>query len=297
MKKLSNIIKFIFEHPLSGRHKLKAIYKFLKWQTSQLIYRRLVVKPFVGNTRLWAIKGMEAATGNIYTGLHEFNEMGFLLHFLQPEDNFVDVGANIGAYSILASGVAGARSISIEPVPATFKVLQKNIELNSLNTKILALNMGIGSGEKDLYFTDNKSTCNHVVLNVNQPEKGLVKVTVNSLEKLLENEQVPSLIKIDVEGFEQEVINGAGKILRNENLKAIIIELIGGGERYGFDEENIHGQLLKYGFLPYQYFPFERRLTNTTTQLTNNSIYLRDIEFVKNRIKNARPVSVFSESF
>src|ERR1035437_5920947 len=130
MKRLLNILKFIIKHPLSGKHKIKALYKFFRWQFTQLISPRLVVQPFIGKTKLWARKGMEAATANIYTGLHEFNEMGFLLHFLQPGDTFVDVGANIGAYSILASGVIGSRTISIEPVPTTFNTLQKNIVLN-----------------------------------------------------------------------------------------------------------------------------------------------------------------------
>ena len=45
------------------------------------------------------------------------------------------------------------------------------------------------------------------------------------------NEQCPSLIKIDVEGYENEVINGAEKTLENQSLKAIIIELNGSGSR------------------------------------------------------------------
>src|ERR1035437_1403596 len=108
MKRLFNILRFITKHPLARRHRIKALFKFFSWQFTQLTSPRLVVQPFIGKTKFWARKGMEAATANIYTGLHEFNEMGFLLHFLQPDDTFVDVGANIGAYSILASGVTGA---------------------------------------------------------------------------------------------------------------------------------------------------------------------------------------------
>ena len=257
----------------------------------------MVVEPFIGSTKLWAQKGMEAATANIYTGLHEFNEMGFLLHFLQPEDIFVDVGANIGAYTILASGVIGARSISMEPVPTTFDILLKNIELNGIEDKVLALNIGVGSEESSLYFTDNKDSSNHVVLNINKDEAGLIKVHTNTLVKILLNEQCPSLLKIDVEGFEQEVINGASKIMENQKLKAVIIELIGEGKRYGFNEENIHLQLLKYNFSPYQYFPFDRKISTVPGHRTSSTIYMRDINFIKMRIGNAKPIYVFSEYF
>jgi len=44
------------------------------------------------------------------------NDMGFLLHFLRKDDLFLDVGANIGSYTVLAGGAVGAKSISFEPV-------------------------------------------------------------------------------------------------------------------------------------------------------------------------------------
>jgi thymidylate synthase len=63
---------------------------------------------------------MTGATGNIYAGLHEFEDMAFLLHLLRSEDMFADVGSNIGSYTILASGVVGAKSVAFEPVPSTY---------------------------------------------------------------------------------------------------------------------------------------------------------------------------------
>ncbi len=56
--------------------------------------------------------------------------MSFVLHFLRNTDLFIDVGANLGAYSILASSVSGARTIAFEPVPHTFQLLKNNIALN-----------------------------------------------------------------------------------------------------------------------------------------------------------------------
>ena len=59
--------------------------------------------------------------------------MGFLLHVLRSEDLFVDVGANVGSYTILACSVVGARGISFEPVPSTYKRLVENMRLNHLD--------------------------------------------------------------------------------------------------------------------------------------------------------------------
>ncbi len=71
-----------------------------------------VIVHWIGGTRLAARRGMTGLTGNIYAGLHEFADMAFLLHFLRPSDLFADVGANVGSYTILASGVVRCPTVA-----------------------------------------------------------------------------------------------------------------------------------------------------------------------------------------
>jgi len=293
-----SILKFISNHPLSKKHKLKAFTRFLKWQVTQTINPHAVVYPFIGTTKLWVRKGMTGATGNIYTGLHDFEDMSFLLHFLRAGDMFIDIGANIGSYTILAAGVAGASCIAIEPVPQSFEILKKNISLNKLPGKVTALNMAIGSQKGILSFTKHLDTINHVILdNDNKNGYPLIKIPSDRLDAVLTGKQKPSLIKIDVEGFEQEVINGATTLLGDKTLQAIIIELNGSGGRYGYDEKKIHEQIKGYGFSSYQYRPFNRELVSITGFENLNTIYLKDIDFVKARLRSADNISVFSEKF
>lgn len=289
-------LKFINNHQLAKKHRLKAVTRFLQWQISQKLNPHLVAYPFIGNTKLWVQKGMTGATGNIYTGLHDFEDMCFLLHFLRRGDLFIDIGANIGSYTVLAAGVAEATCISIEPVPQAFDLLKKNVSINNLFDKVTALNIGIGSQKGILSFTKNLDTVNHVILE-NHHEQGeeLIQVFCDCLDSLLANKQKPSLLKIDVEGFEQEVINGAQGVLNDGALKAIIIELNGSGGRYGYDENNIHQQLLSFGFYSYQYAPFTRQLKRVEAFGNLNTIYLKDIHFVEERLKTADPFFVFSE--
>jgi hypothetical protein len=122
-------------------------------------------------------------------------------------------------------------------------------------------------------------------------------VEISSLDLITATERAPSLIKIDVEGFEQEVINGANALLRNEELKAIIVELNGSGERYGYDEGKIHEQLLGNNFQPYMYDPFTRKLSLLKTFGNHNTVYIRDLNFVEQRLKTAAPIEVFNEKF
>lgn len=85
--------------------------------------------PWVGSTSLVIETGMTGATMNLYCGLHEAADMAFVLHVLRACDGFLDVGANVGSYSILASGVAQARTLALEPIPATRRRLSDLIAL------------------------------------------------------------------------------------------------------------------------------------------------------------------------
>jgi hypothetical protein len=135
MKRFFTIIKSIFNHPIGKRNKWGCLKKFLSWQLSQAIFSYSAVYSFVGDTKLLVAKGMKCATGNIYVGLHECEDMTFLIHYLRPTDNFFDVGANIGSYTILASGVAGCHTVTLEPIPSIFKTLNTNIFLKGCSKR------------------------------------------------------------------------------------------------------------------------------------------------------------------
>jgi FkbM family methyltransferase len=294
--KIFSIVKGINEHPLANKHKLKSYSKFVYWQFSKLFNSKLTKVHFLQNTYLYAKKGMAGATGNIYCGLHEFEDMSFLLHFLKEEDTFIDVGANIGSYTILASGVNKATTISIEPVPSTFYYLQKNVELNALANRTILWNAAAGAHNNKIKFTKNYDTVNHA-LSKGEIHADYIEVDVFPLSYIMHGKTNVRLIKIDVEGFETDVLNGMESLLNNHELKAIIIELNGSGDRYGYDEKKIHEKLKDKNFLPYSYDPFKRSFLEINQFSNKNTKYIRDIDFVLDRITRAKKINIFSESF
>jgi FkbM family methyltransferase len=276
--RLAEVLRFIFNHPLNRQHKLRALGRFLRWQVGSRLAPGPVIIPFVEGTRLIARPGLMGATGIYYTGLYEFEEMAFTLHALRPGDRFIDVGAHIGAFSLLAAGVVGADSLAIEPVPASFTYLQDNLNLNALGGKVRALNVGIAAQAGQLQFTTGKGAANGVVPGGAQTLgaqalRPSVEVEVQPLDALA-GDFAPTLLKIDVEGYEREVIAGASKTLADERLMAILIELRGHGARYGFDENVIHQRLLDLGFQPYTYFlspPFRGELEGGKRETPNSA--------------------------
>ena len=288
----SNTYKFLKQHPLTKNHLLLAILRFLRWQMKSSFFKnKAFIYPFVNDSKLVIKKGMTGATGNIYAGLHEFQDMAFLLHFLKEGDLFVDIGANVGAYTVLASRCKKAKTICFEPTPETFKNLSKNISINTINSLVDAKNMALGSVEGKALFTCDLDTVNHVVQNGDNENS--IEVDVSTLDSVLSG-LYPLLIKMDVEGFETEVIKGGNETLKSDSLKAIIIELNGSGLRYGFDEKWIHEQLIDLGFNPYLYEPFSRKLILQKHFGTHNTIYLKDITFIEKRVIDSEKFSVLN---
>jgi FkbM family methyltransferase len=296
MEKIKRTLGFIFTHPIGKRHPFRSLYRFLLWQLqSNISPTKFIVKSYIQGVKFYARKGLTGITGNIYSGLHEFNDMAFLLHLLRQDDLFFDVGANAGSYTLLASGVCKAQSISIEPVTSTYNILSKNIELNNLQKKVTLINGGAGSKEGTLTFSLNNDTTNHVIAENETDQLDTIEVPIITIDSLFINTQ-PILIKIDVEGFETEVLKGMNNTLSSPALKAIIIELNGSGARYGFDENNIHELLIANGFNPFTYDPFTRLLLKEATFSEFNTIYCRDINFISDRIKNAREIKIMGET-
>lgn len=289
-----SILKSITSHPINQKHKLKAVSRFIKWQIGTKLNPYPVIYPFTEKSKLIVQKGMTGATGNLYCGLHEYCDMLFLLHFLRREDTFVDIGANIGSYTVLAAGHVEAKTLSFEPVPVTFNYLMDNVIINRLGNRVVAFNVALGSQKGSVEFTRSLDTINHVAC---ENDMNTISVPVETLDEILENQQCPALLKIDVEGFETEVLAGGKKTLVNSNLKAIIIELNGSGKRYGYDEQNIHNMLLEFGFNSFLYNPKKRSLTKVNSFGTHNTIYIRDVDFCTNRVKSAEKLKILGREF
>ncbi len=288
MKNLFKILKFILTHPIGRKNKIKTLSRFFYWQIFSRLKIAKSIFNFVDDTKLYITSKQSIATGNFYVGLLEFTEMAFVSHFLNEKDTFFDIGTNIGTYTVIASGVCNATTYAFEPIPKTFNSLKKNIELNNLQNKVIALNIGLADINSFLDFTTGLDAKNHIVTTSKSVET--IKVAVKKLDEFKQN--TPALIKADVEGYEEFILKGADEILKQESLKAIIIEVNREGERYSISKNSIHEILTSYGFCMYGYKPFARELINIEKATSDNRIYIRDIEYVSEKLKQSPKIKV-----
>ncbi|MEL6939486.1 MAG: FkbM family methyltransferase [Cyanobacteria bacterium J06598_1] len=287
-------VQFILDHPLSRRNKPKAFRRFLSWQIRSRLTNQPVVYSFVDQSRLLVRRGMTGATGNVYAGLHEFEDMAFVLHALRPDDWFVDVGANIGSYTVLAAAAVGSNCVALEPVPAAYAHLLDNMSLNGVSDRVEPLNIGLGDKNTTLHFSADQDTMNHVVA-PSETSENSVEVQVKRLDEVLQG-RTPTVIKIDVEGWETNVVAGAESVLSQVEPLAVLMEF-GLGERYGFDDQDLYEKMLNLGFEAVSYSPFDRQIlrfsagevarSQPETCVRGNILFVNQIDYFRERVAAA----------
>lgn len=286
------LMRYLWQHPLNRRMPLHNVGGIVRWYLgTRLLGKAPLVMPFANGARLIATPGRWGSEANALCGLHEFSDMGFLLHFLRLGDLFVDIGANVGAFTVLASAAIGARSVACEPVGTTFDDLMANVAINRCERLVRTCRVAVGRSPGMLQLTSGLDTTNHVAFS--EEITGVESVKVDTLDHLMAG-GTPALIKVDVEGWEQEVLAGGATTLKRNELLAVILELNGSGQRYGFNDDDTHQMMVESGFAAYRYAPFERRLTDLEGRYNSggNTLYLRDAAAVQNRLASAQPFRV-----
>ncbi|MEY4573680.1 MAG: hypothetical protein RLZZ595_26 [Bacteroidota bacterium] len=169
----------------------------------------------------------------IYYG-YEIEERAYVSSVLKEGDYFVDVGANTGLYSLIASELVGqtGRVISFEPTLDTYNQFLENIDINRL-TNIDSFNIGLSDlpGQLELYISNKGfDAWNSFAITINGNSNQKKLVDVSSLDLVLSNydKSKIKLIKIDAEGWEKYILKG-GIDLFTEYSPEIMVE---------FTEEN-----------------------------------------------------------
>ena len=151
--------------------------------------------------------------------------------------------------------------------------------------------MGVGSSPGVLRFTNNKDAMNKVSINGDSSNSTEVAVTTLDLAVALDK---PIFLKIDVEGFEYDVIDGASNIISSDKFIALIIELNGSGNEFGHTNEDVHERLCSFNLTPVSYNPFTRSISRLDgyNKYNGNTIYVRDIESIIQACRKAPKRSI-----
>ncbi len=157
-------------------------------------------------------------------------------NFFKKGEVFYDIGANIGVFSLYAASKKHVKVYAFEAESSNYSYLNKNINLNGLEEEIVALNIAINDvnivSHLNLSSISEGAALHNFHNDIDQEHKqfkpvfkqGLLGLSLDYIIDKL-NVDAPNHIKIDVDGAEHRIINGAIKLLSNNNLKTICIEI------------------------------------------------------------------------
>ena len=163
------------------------------------------------------------------TGIWEPYETSLVLGFLQSDSVFVDVGANIGYFSIVAASGLGpaGKVIAFEPDPANFRLLLASCALNDVQSRIEAVEAGLSaaSGAGHLYLSEDNLGDHQIYAGEGSRESLPIKL-YNGSDYLRPRITRMDLLKVDTQGSEYEVMLGLLPLLQElPRAPRIIIEL------------------------------------------------------------------------
>ncbi len=136
-------------------------------------------------------------------------------NYLKEDSIIIDIGANIGNHTLYWANERRAKKIyAFEPIPHTFGILKKNIEINQLEDRVILNNVGLsdqkGMGEVKTFCKQNLGGTRLKKLQSDTP----YTIPLRTLDSFNIKEDTIDLIKIDVEGMDNEVLLGASKTIR-----------------------------------------------------------------------------------
>jgi FkbM family methyltransferase len=201
---------------------LEGLRRHWKWQIRKLLNRFPCELPIAGS-HLYVDRPDGVAALVNAMGEYDYNNME-LLRLVMSRGNctFFDIGANIGAYSLIASEFPHTFVVAIEPHPSTFLLLRQNIELN-FRDNVLCLNIALSDFGGTVLFSDYSEASINRVLKPGESEPKCLSVSCQRLDDVCLGLQMePDFVKIDVEGHEQHVLEGFGNLFGK--AKMIFIE-------------------------------------------------------------------------
>lgn len=188
----------------------------MSWRTNGLVLKARDAGRLIGINRWIASRLLRG---------YETKYKSYFATCIHPGDCVWDIGANVGYYTRFFAERVGAKGkvLAFEPSPVNYRYL---VEQCSALGNVALFQCGLGNADGKLHLKQGKDELGATSRVTESPSDGVV-VEIRSGESLLADgtANVPQIIKIDVEGFEWEVLEGMAALLKQKHLRAIGVEV------------------------------------------------------------------------
>ncbi len=233
------VLRYVWWHPANAGRRPRALLRAIGYQAQgRLLGRRSVAR--LGE-RSWLVVDLHrtSAAMALYANPPDLPEMLAWRQALRCGGLFIDVGANVGTYTIWAAEL-GAEVIALEPADDTFALLRENIELNGY--QVTAVRAAAGDHCGTARFTAGRDAGNSL------DPAGPVEARLVTVDSLIGDRYVTGM-KVDVEGFEIDVLRGCERALADRRIGLIQLEWNEASRlAVGSDRRPVAGLLAGYGY-------------------------------------------------
>ena len=240
--------RFVWTHPANRGRRVRALLGAAGWQ----IYKRATGR--ARDLHAWGLTlrcypDSTSASLVLYcAGRPDWHEMGFMARYLRAGDGFVDVGANIGVYTLFARSLVGptGRLEAFEPGEKALRRLRENLALNGLADQVRVHACALGAEAGTVRFSTRHDTTNAIVTEDAAGADEFTQVPCARLDDVLAGRY--AMGKMDIEGAEPLALQGAGRLLGDANPPVWLLEMNGACRRYGWSEDRLAAWLAQRGY-------------------------------------------------
>ena len=211
--------------------------------------------------------------------VYEKNTIRHIAKYVKPNMVFVDVGANIGAYTLnIGKLLTEGEVFSFEPNPRANRYLRKNIELNELSN-IHILEKGLSDKEETVVlYTPSLTTAS---INKNSTSKETEIIELTTLDEFFVESRLKTIdvIKIDTEGHEMKCLKGAKETFKKNKKMMLVVEIDDNCLSAGYSKEELFGYITDMGFKAFspKGYPFGKKEINFLPKgYADNVLFMKD---------------------
>jgi FkbM family methyltransferase len=219
-----------------------------------LVYKRMngyVIKKLNNSSVRMILNANDSGISQelMYKGTHETLSTKILMENIREGMRIVDIGANLGYFALQEAKAVGPKGVvyAIEPVPSNWFLLKQNVALNDLsNVEVYNLAIGDKDGVLDMFMSGGSNWGSALRTTLNSDNK--ITVHCRRIDTLLKGKGKVDLVRMDVEGYESNVVDGMTETLKQKELM-LFIEL-----HPLFARKRCEAVLRKlddYGFVPF----------------------------------------------
>ncbi len=243
----------VFLHPVNRGRFVQTALRVLWWKSNQVLFHIPVIIEMVPGVKIACHPENSFSGLIVYTRIPEYEEIARVYTYLHSGDVCVDVGAHLGEFSFITAS-RGATVYAFEPTPSSRELLEENLELNpALKGRISLQPQAVSDKVGFLEFViGTKAETNHI-RRATETSGKILKIRSTSLDAFVDRKHISHihLLKVDVEGAEMLVFNGAKKLFAQKRIDVVMFEVGPAVEIYHPTLRAIQEFMTSYGYTIY----------------------------------------------